>query len=332
VTGVAPLWDRLDTDGEADAGYVRLRIPFITVVSAYAARRIGSGLEALVLELPTSEIPPAVDFPASAAFSVEPVPLTPGRNGRTRYVLSLDDGLFGDVFRTLVEDLVEEIAAATSASGVITAMSFQLHRWQAFLRAVGTAGLSPEQRRGLVGELLFLRDELLPRLGDAGVQAWSGWDAANHDVQLPGSSIEIKSTSANTPHAVQISNIRQLDESTSPALHLCLTLLDESANHGESLPGIVASLRSAISPAERSRLDDRLFTAGYVPGDADRYPLPRYTMRERRLYHVLEGFPRLLSESLPDGVEEVRYSIALAACASFRVDLSTALDVIASRE
>lgn len=325
------LWRRLVADGEPDAGYVRLRVPAITVVSAYAARRTGSGHEALVLELPTAEIPSTLSFPGSAAFSVTPIPLSPGRHGRTRYILALEEEGFGDVFRTLVADLVDEIATATSAAGAITAMSVQLHRWQAFLRAAGPGGLSPEQRRGLAGELLFLRDELVPRLGDAGVNTWSGWDAANHDVQLPASNIEIKSTAANTPHAIHISNIRQLDDSTTPALHLCLTLLDESSNSGESLPEIVASLRSRVSAGERTRLDDRLFTAGYAPPDADRYPLPRYTVRERRMFHVREGFPRLLPGFLPEGVEEVRYSIAVASCSSFRVDISAALDLITSR-
>jgi hypothetical protein len=35
---------------------------------------------------------------------------------------------------------------------------------------------------------------------------------------------------------------------------------------------------------------------------------------------VNEGFPRLTADSLPTGVEEVRYQIAVAACSPFARD------------
>jgi hypothetical protein len=325
---VDEIWDRLRTQGDLNGGYVRLRIPTVTACALYASKNVDSGASALVLEVATSSLPGDMDLPRSTGFVVSAAVLSPGRGGRTRLILELADARYGDVFRSLCADLADRMAAATEESAAVRVLVSRLARWQSFLRAHGPEGLSLQVRRGLAGELCFLRDELLPRIGEAGAESWMGWSGANHDFQLPGSSIEIKTTVANTPHSFRVSNVGQLDDTSTPALHLCLTAINESENSGETLPEIVESVRQLLGAHAADELDDRLLQTGLIPAHFHLYAVPRYGIRWRTLYRVVDGFPRLLASALPLGVEDLEYAVSVAACAPFVVDLRSTLDSI----
>lgn len=322
------VWDRLRTQGDLNGGYVRLRIPTVTACALYASKNVDSGASALVLEVATISLPGDMDLPRSTGFAVSATVLTPGRGGRTRLILELLDSRYGDVFRSLCADLTDRMAAVADEPAAVRLLVSRLARWQSFLRDHGPEGLSLQARRGLVGELCFLRDELLPRMGESGAECWMGWSGANHDFQLPRSSIEIKATVANTPHSFRVSNVGQLDDTSTPALHLCLTAISESENSGETLPEIVESVRQALGTQPADEFDDRLLQTGLIPAHFHLYSSLRYTIRWRHLYRVSEGFPRLLGSSLPSGVEDVEYAVAVAACAPFATDLASTLDGI----
>jgi hypothetical protein len=332
VSNVADIWSKLVRQGETAMGYVRLRVRRVEACAVYAARSIESGLEALVIEVSTSALPGDVELPRSAGFDVIPSPIDPGRQGRTRIVIALTDARYADVFRALCEDLIHRMALATEESDAVRVLTLQLARWQAFLRAVGMEGMSLEARRGLAGELAFLRDELLPRMGDPAVHGWTGWAAANHDFQLPGGSVEVKTTAANTPHAFRVSNVGQLDHRTTPALYVCLTRIDESQISGESLLEIVESLRDRLQPSAVAILEDGLAQVGLVVAAGSMYALPKYTIRGRQTFHVREGFPRITADDLLAGVEKVEYSVAIAACQPFLSDLDATLASLARQE
>jgi hypothetical protein len=325
---VDDIWDRLRTHGDLNGGFVRLRIPTVTACGLYAAKDVDSGAPALVLEVATPSLPSGMGLPRSTGFEVSAAVISPGRGGRTRLILKLLDSRYGDVFRSLCADLTDRLAVAADEPAAVRLLVSRLVRWQSFLRDHGPAGMSLQARRGLAGELCFLRDELLPRIGEAGAQRWMGWSGANHDFQLPGSSVEIKTTVANTPHSVRVSNVGQLDDSSTPALHLCLTAINESENIGETLPEIVESVRQKLGTRAGDEFDDRLLQTGLIPAHFHLYTAPRYSIRWRTLYRVADGFPRLLASSLPSGVEDVEYAVSVAACAPFAVDLAETLNSI----
>ncbi|HEX2207517.1 MAG TPA: PD-(D/E)XK motif protein, partial [Longimicrobium sp.] len=110
----------------------------------------------------------------------------------------------------------------------------------------------------------------------------------------------------------------------------CLTGISESENAGEALLEIVKSVREALSADIREDFDDRLLQTGLIPAHYQLYSAPRYVIRWRTLYRIEEGFPRLLASSLPPGVEDVTYAVAVAACTPFTVPLTATLDSITS--
>ena len=320
MTHIDDIWDRLRTDGDLSGGYVRLRVPTVTACALYAARNVDSGASALMMEVATASLPGNAELPRSTGFEVSASVVVPGRNGRTRLILDLLDPRYGDVFRSLCADLTDRMTTAADEPAAAQLLVSRLARWQSFLRDHGPEGLSLEARRGLAGELLLLRDELLPRMGNAAVRSWMGWSRANHDFQLDGASIEVKTTAANTPHSFRVSNAGQLDNSSTPILYLCLTAVSESENNGETLPEIVEVVLTLLGTAAQDEFNDRLLQTGFIPAHFPLYTTPRYGLRWRTFYEVVEGFPRLTETDLPGGVEDVKYAVAVSACAPFKIE------------
>lgn len=320
-------WDRLKAEGVDGTGYIRLRISEVSSCAAYIARRLEDGHEAIVLEVETATIPSEPVYPKSVGFSVTPQALTPGRNGKTRLILSLSDSHFRSVFLALGEDIIASLEDAADSRAAIRAFIGRLERWQAFLRKHGATGLSLFERRGLFGELLFLKERLLERCsGRSALSAWVGWKGMNQDFQFSNGSVEVKTTGSNTPHVFHVSNIRQLDSNCAVNLFLWLLMIEESEAGNVSLPELVESIRSAISDLERHTFDHALTEVGYLDEHRDLYTSPKYTVVTARMFEVREGFPCLNESLLPVGVEEVKYQVAVAACLPFECAEDEALE------
>lgn len=236
-----------------------------------------------------------------------------------------------EVFNPLVSDVADTVRSAPEAAAALTAAVDRFERWQDLLRAVSRDGLGPEARRGLVGELLVLRDHLLSVLDPTeAVEAWTGPSGANQDFQMPGVAIETKASTAKRPRGIRVTSERQLDDTGTPALLLALTLLDERrGGTGASLNRLVNEIRERLtSPAVRARLDGRLIQVGYLPGQHELYDEPRYTLRDLRFWHVREDFPRIVESDLPDGVGECSYHVSTSGLDRFRATADEVTELI----
>ncbi len=317
MTGLTEAWEELDTAGHGLDGYVRLRLPVVLACPTYAARRISDDSVALILEIEKRVLSGFPDLPASKGFELSISPLSPGRYGRTRLIFALSDPESLDVFSSLADDIVRTLVGARDETDAVAQLVDRLRTWQEFLRRFGSQGMSREARRGLYGELVFLRDYLLKVLpGTEAVMAWTGPRRAPHDFQTSYGSVEVKTTAAATPHSFWVANIRQLDDVGVSALYLCVVRVDESEGGEETLPEAIDRLRSALG-ASAKQLDGPMINAGYIEAQRSLYESPRYSIRSPRFFHVGEGFPRLTESAIPNGVERVSFSVALAACADY---------------
>ncbi|MGW7237023.1 PD-(D/E)XK motif protein [Streptomyces sp. NPDC054804] len=236
-----------------------------------------------------------------------------------------------EVFNPLVTDVADTVRDAPEAAAALTAAVERFERWQDLLRTVGTDGLRPEARRGLVGELLVLRNHVLPHL-DAGeaVEAWSGPSGANQDFQLSDVAVETKTSTAKRPRTIRIASERQLDDTGTPALLLALAMVDERrGGSGESLNRLVDCIRERLtSPAVRARFDGRLVQAGYLPGQRDLYDEPRYTLRDLHFWHVRGDFPRIVEARLPEGVGDCTYHVSNSGLDQYRATTDEVTELI----
>lgn len=322
-------WDRLAVHGESGGDFVRLRLPEVGAASTYAAKSVAEELEAVLIDVNTQSLPARADYPEAHGFSVRADMLTPGRHGRTRIFVVLTDGRYRDMFHTLAEDVVTKLTEADTEEEAVRLFITRLTRWQSFMRKHGATGLSMEVRRGLLGELFLLRNHLLRRCDqDTAIASWKGCRDANHDFQFLLGSIEVKTTSSNTPHAFHVSNIKQLDSPGQGQLFVFFVMVEESEAGDASLPDVIDSLRDRLDGTAIDAFEDSLVEAGYLESQREIYSSPRYSLRCERFFRVDESFPRLHEVSLPTGVEDVRYQVAIAACTAFEVFPSEALDTV----
>jgi len=317
------LWSRLRTDGSPAGGFIRLRFPQISSCPVYAARRIDSGLEALILEVDKQSIPTQPQYPRTRGFEVSAESLEPGRTGTTRLLLSLAEERYRDVFQALTDDVVSHLAATTDADEAVQDVLQRLARWRLFLEQHDPEGLSTTEQRGLFGELVILQHLIgLGLSPDAAVRSWRGPTGSSKDFQLAGGSLEVKTTVAVTPSVFRVNNAQQLDDSGVELLILALVHLEETESRGKSLAELVDEVERALPAATLPSWDEALRTVGFLKIQSDRYQDLRYLVRARHFFRVMSGFPRLIASDLSSGIVDVAYSVSIPSIEAYRCDES----------
>jgi len=194
--------------------------------------------------------------------------------------------------------------------------------WQKLLQYTGKSVMSFQRQKGLLGELLFLK-ELLHRMGaENAVNAWKGPDGCDQDFQFEETWAEIK-TVALAATQVKISSLQQLEQENDG--RLIVYVLEESAPGDDklSLPKLVDSIKDECSnaPVAEDHLDMKLFKYGYREADRDEYDKKQFRYIEKREYLVNDRFPKLTGKTVPMGIVSCNYEISLAAIESYRRDI-----------
>lgn len=314
------VWDVLRNEGRGEAGWHLRRIHVDAPCEIFAGLRQPGGVQGLVLEAPVDAVSPELDLPQSRGFSVEAQLLGSSHGGRVRFALALADPAYESVFAALCDHVAEAAAAAPTARLGLRDWVRQLHVWQEFLARHGADGLSPEAVLGLIGELIVLRDILVPALGAAAaVAAWAGPAGEPNDFELAGGYLEVKATSRQAPAVLQVSNLDQLDNRRGTIFIANLRLRPDP--DGTTLPRLVSEVRQTTSMVSGRILSDfntRLLAAGYVDAQVDLYPAS-WVADRTDLYVVRDDFPRLTRQDVRLGVRSCSYTIALADCAPYLV-------------
>lgn len=241
--------------------------------------------------------------------------------GQQRFVLTLARHIDSDLFLGLCETLIGSLKEVTDPATALAVALAHLKRWKAFLSGRNARLLSPEEVRGLFGELHVLRrlyHDTLPQA--AAVDAWLGPDDSHQDFIFGDRAIEVKSLSGRERSTVRISSEDQL-ESTLPELFLLTQRLSDmpDADQALSLNSMVSLIESELSMAEAiEQFADKLAGIGYTP--LAEYDRPRFMVSGLQGYRVADGFPRLIRSEVPTGVIRVAYEILLEAIAPFACD------------
>jgi hypothetical protein len=221
------------------------------------------------------------------------------------------------LFCTLLTDLISQLDQSGNAPA--TALVCRLTAWQRMLSRGLPTGLSPEARIGLYGELLVLREIVLPSIGPDAVRAWVGPSAAPQDFVYLSAAVEVKTVSRRDPERCRISSEKQLDTTGHAVLFLVHQVLSPSSE-GSTLEELIDELRGDVRlHADLMWFENSLLEVGWLDAHRSQYANDRYALTRRRCYSVIEGFPRLIPAVLPTGVSEVSYLVNLATCTSFWV-------------
>jgi hypothetical protein len=280
-------------------------------------------------------------FALAAVSGCRDIPEPPKLNGievtverrgedAARLVLTLQDREHFDIFRSLCDYLLRAtagLAPGSNASGLRLVVR-QLADWHEMLRRRRDDVLSVPERIGLAGELLFLRDIILPRISAAdAVAAWRGGYRDEQDFAVGPWQFEIKTQLSTADQRLIIASEAQLDTAGSRLL-LCHqgVAAGPATMDSFTLNSLVVTLTAVFAESGPSVAD--LFEVGldaWGYRNRDEYDQPAWVLTDRRLFEVRDGFPRITPAMLPRGVQRVSYEVLLRDCEPFAVDLGQAM-------
>jgi hypothetical protein len=240
------------------------------------------------------------------------------------------DNELKDIFSLFIQNILEDIEKSITESEALNTTLNVVSKWKKLFDKINFNGLTLEQQKGLIGELLFLNYLLNnEKTSTNAINAWTGAEQEFQakDFTLGSIGIEIKFTSSKQPR-IKVSNERQLDAENLKELFLVLYSTEAVKDNGISLNSIVKQTRQNIpTDEERNIFNGKLQLNGYFDEDREHYDR-MYSLKKTFSFSVSSGFPKILKSDLPLGIYDTSYSIEISAVENFIIELEEILSNI----
>lgn len=231
------------------------------------------------------------------------------KDGRFNLTLSLLSENETAVFVEMCRDLLAATEEARDESEALKRFWQRYKHWQNLFASAKNDLLSEERQRGLIGELLFLREQIINgRPLKEAVAGWTGALKEHQDFSYGETWYEIK-TVMEQAEKVRIQSPEQL--SLERVGKLIIYRLAKTAGEGFTLNSLVKALEELLNknPSAAQRFEVLLFQTGYV--EREEYDEQSYRLAENMTFTVDERFPRLTKNNLPPAIIEASYSLNL---------------------
>lgn len=240
-------------------------------------------------------------------------------------VIELQEPSLGDIFNNLCCTLIAASRNSKSPFAVISTLLRNLARWQKLLGRASMNLLTTAEQIGICGELLFLKDQMVPRYGiHTSIVSWTAPSGHTQDFMTPNSgAMEIKTRLTSSADIVHISSKWQLWNQDSPLHLVVITIESGNTESCFSLNSLVNEIRNLASSSDQTSeaFNDALLNVGYIYPHTE-YDTNKWKFRSTRCYAIDNEFPRLTPISVPSEIESVSYTISLASCEKWKKELS----------
>lgn len=222
------------------------------------------------------------------------------------------------VFFSLCEDLLNVVEAIKEAPKALQALKSRFFAWKTLFQQ--EVSLSEEQTIGLIGELYFLKNYLIPELGaDIAIESWSGPEGASKDFSTKDTWYEIKAVSLNS-NSVKISSITQLSSPIPGKLVIFRyeTMSDQYTNSDTNLLSLFREIIKTIENDEtKTNFISKLMNYQFdITGNSYK---KKYRIDSMNFYSVDNLFPRLQESDIhfPE-IDKVVYTLIINSLERFK--------------
>jgi hypothetical protein len=236
----------------------------------------------------------------------------PRKDGRFATSLTLTSRDQEDVFVTMCGDIIEFSADEIDGKNSLLKVLRRYAAWLKLLQHKNSALIGAAAQKGLIGELLYLKDKIERGMEplDA-IAGWVGPDGADQDFVYCDGWHEIKTTGVSHSEVV-ISSVEQLDVAESG--ELIVTRVDKCAPAQAgafTLYGLVHQIINMISncPGAAEAFILKLASTGYI--DMMEYDQQKYVFASRQIYDVNDTFPRIRRTDLPGEIINTTYVLSI---------------------
>ena len=241
-------------------------------------------------------------------------------DGRWTVSISLVKDEYDDMFILFCGDIIESSRSIKNKDKGAKFVVKRYLEWKEMLAVFRNGLLSPEEIKGLLGEMYILDKELMPRYGaEKSALSWTGPRAAHQDFVFDDTWYEVKTISSGRDE-VKISSVEQLDCQNDGKLIVVMADKTSRTNtNAINLNLIYMQLLSQLMDDDvKAEFSDMLLRYGY-------YPRPEYEdvdyifeVKSVRRYLVTETFPCFRRKNLPPNITKVDYFISLPAIKDYR--------------
>lgn len=239
-------------------------------------------------------------------------------DGKHALCFSLIDVNLREQFVSLCWDIMHCTVNVPSKTSGVKAAVKRFCMWQKLFAEEQKKKLSGAEVKGLIGELLALKNVILPIYSSqTAVAGWIGPIGADRDFEFSDTWYEAKAM-ALSKDTITISSVDQLDISTAGIL-LVLRIERVSPNSPEcfTLNSLVNEVRNIIQDLDaRIIFESRLSSSKYDPADpqADE----PYFLHHIERYRVNDYFPRIRRCDLPTEISNCTYSLSISGLQKWR--------------
>jgi hypothetical protein len=247
-------------------------------------------------------------------------------NGETFLLFLIHDTSFKSIFYEFCLRIIDAIEPVGTSDELVKQALLYTWSWYRFLKGKTSGILTPEEQRGLIGEIRFIRDLVASKYAWAeALVFWVGPFGNPKDFVWSSCAVEVKTHMNTSKPFIKISSEFQLDTSDFSKLWI-VTLgfqrVSADSSEGNTLTEIVDEIMEHLAEIEPSAIENftiHLAACGFsFTHDYSEY---RWKFDEFKSYDVRDGFPSIQSTRLDEGVSDVRYKVALISCQQFEVPI-----------
>ncbi len=232
---------------------------------------------------------------------------------------SLENNDLLEYFCTFCQDLLESVRVTNDDETAYHTLRSRYYSWRQLFRP-DNARMNESEIMGLIGELLFLKDYMIPERGiDVALESWMGPEKTHKDFSDQQDWFEIKTVSFGK-ESVRISSIEQLDSDVEGTLVVYelekMSPSYEGIKLNQLVNNIIALLTNS-SQRETFMAKLQLFNFDF----SNEYDAIVFALRNRNMYRVdTENFPRLHRTMLPEAISRAQYDLLLTEIEPFKLN------------
>lgn len=231
---------------------------------------------------------------------------------------SLTNSEMLDYFSIFCSDLIKSTVDINEDDIAYKTICSRYMSWKKMFRTDSSI-LNENEIMGLIGELLFLRDEMFPKYGqEESIISWSGPEKTHKDFSVSDTWYEIKTTNIGKP-SVSISSIEQLDSDVIGILVVYFLEKMAPPFNGIKINELVLSINELIELSPLKQLFfEKLEAFGFkISQENDNFV---YNLAGMSKFNVNADFPRLRRDAIPLAIAKAKYELTLANIDEFKID------------
>ena len=242
------------------------------------------------------------------------------KDKRWTLTFSLVDDTYMDMFVLFCSDIIDTSRSLKNKSKAASFVVNRYNEWREMWANSRGALLSPEEIKGLLGEMVFLQKYLAPKYGiEQAVMSWTGPRRLPQDFIVNETWYEVKTISSSGSEVI-ISSVEQLDSSeTGELVVIHADKTSPSDTNAIGLNNLYSTISASILDDDvKAWFSNMLLQYGYYP--RPEYESAEYLFEVKKISHytVDSTFPCLRRDAIPVSVMKVKYSLLLAAISSHR--------------